>query len=229
MERLTLVIQDIKGWLVAKKGKRKYLGELLLQNGVTSEILAEDPSLVFGFCRLVQDVDAARTYLSKETAPVLDHWHLASQCFEFDSSENKPLQLYIWGAPNCGKTYFIQQLERRGFVGFRIPYNDDWTGFNPRLTSFLYCDEFKGTIPVHILNTVLEGRPIRLNTKGGGVLYDRRLPVFILSNFAPGVVYKGDHPGFLARLIEVYLVGNARIRKFVEIAYCGPARDNAGQ
>lgn len=102
----------------------------------------------------------------------------------------KQLQFFIYGPPGTGKTSLILDFINEGFEGFQLPLNNDFTGYDDDSFDFAYVDEFKGQLSLTFLNEWLQGSPMKLNTKYGGVFKRKNLPTFILSNFPPKGCYK---------------------------------------
>jgi hypothetical protein len=90
--------------------------------------------------------------------------------------------LWIYGPASSGKTYHIEQLIDYGIKTYQMPYNDDWTGFDPTFHEIVYADEFIGQVTIQKLNSLCD-RNTRLNAKYGGVIKSNKVLVIVLSNF----------------------------------------------
>lgn len=132
----------------------------------------------------------------------------------------KGCQLFVFGPSNSGKsTSFLDALISAGYSGFPIPFNDDWTGYHHGAFSFIYGDDFRGGIPARTFLQLSEGRPIRLNTKGGGVNLSSFVPVVITTTRRPDTLYRDMEVAELFnRFVVIELVGSypdvdLRVRK----------------
>lgn len=85
-----------------------------------------------------------------------------------------------------------------------MPYNDDWTGFDPTFHEIVYADEFIGQVTIQKLNSLCD-RNTRLNAKYGGVIKSNKVLVIVLSNFTIAQCYKNvfaEQPHMLDTLKE---------------------------
>lgn len=116
--------------------------------------------------------------------------------------EFKQKQYWIVGPPNTGKTTFIIQLIEQGFVGYNMPKNNYWNDYNDGY-DFAYIDEYKGQLPITLLNEFLQGGPeVKLPGRYADVVKRKNIPVFILSNFDPIGAYKNLTKTEIDPLIE---------------------------
>lgn len=66
-----------------------------------------------------------------------------------------------------------------------MPKNNYWNDWLDGAYDFAYIDEFKGQLPITLLNEFLQGSPMKLRGRYSDVQKENNLPVFILSNFDP--------------------------------------------
>jgi hypothetical protein len=74
-------------------------------------------------------------------------YHLIPLGFPRDMRQPQP---YIFGPPKTGKTTVREELEARGFRGFEVPDNNDYSGFQNEFFSFMYIDEFNGEATLRV-------------------------------------------------------------------------------
>ena len=114
----------------------------------------------------------------------------------------KEKQYWIVGPPNTGKTTFITELIELGFRSYIMPKNNYWNDWDDDAYDFAYIDEYKGQLPITLLNEFLQGSPMKLNGRYADVEKRKNLPVFILSNFDPIGAYKNLTKTEIDPLIE---------------------------
>lgn len=114
----------------------------------------------------------------------------------------KQKQYWIVGQPNTGKTTFILELIESGFNGYNMPKNNYWNDWEDDAYDFAYIDEFKGQLPITLLNEFLQGSPVKLRGRYTDVQKRKNLPVFILSNFDPYGCYENCKKSEVDPLVE---------------------------
>lgn len=116
--------------------------------------------------------------------------------------EFKQKQYWIVGPPNTGKTTFIMELMEAGFRGYNMPKNNYWNDYCDDAYDFAYIDEFKGQLPMTLLNEFLQGSPMKLRGRYADVQKRKNLAVFILSNFDPYGCYENCKKSEVDPLVE---------------------------
>jgi len=117
-------------------------------------------------------------------------------------------QLYVWGPPAVGKTTFLRLLEKSLRV-YYMPTDENFYDFyDDEDYDLIVVDEFKGQKTIQDLNRWLDGQTLTVRKKGTQCMKFRNLPVIIVSNFPPHVVYrnkfeKGELEPFTSRLLVV--------------------------
>lgn len=195
-----------------KQGKSKLIWEYL-NDGKTYEELVKDselgPFLVLhssSVKRLAADIQHTKQKELKLLSKPI-YCHLIIMGREFDLLSELPFktkQFWIHGPPNTGKTSLIRKLEDIGLRGYQISTNNDFANYDDALFDFCYIDEFKGQLTIQFLNEFLQGSKMYLPGKYviGGVVKNRNLPIFILSNYTPEQVYHKKSIYDLAPLIS---------------------------
>lgn len=99
-------------------------------------------------------------------------------------------QLYLHGDPNIGKSRTVAQL-RQYIRLWEVPKNTEYyDGYQNGCYHMAYIDEFAGQHTMTWLNSFLDGNPLFLNQKYGGVTKTDVLPVMIMSNMTPAEIYQ---------------------------------------
>lgn len=156
----------ISNFLEEQKSKRQILFEAILEEGLSKKFIMENP-MVLGLnynsiCAWVRLVRGAFNAM----VPLQD----------------LPKKRHIWltGAPNSGKSWWLRRAISLAEYPAQIPTNDDWRD-SDQDTDLLYYDEYKGQLKIQILNSICDGRT-GLNTKGGSTTIGYPL-VIICSNY----------------------------------------------
>lgn len=94
----------------------------------------------------------------------------------------KRRHLWIYGATNSGKTYWLRKwIRERGEKNcFQIPYNNDWVGYVDQ--KYLYADEYRGQLSVTDINRICDGGA-KMNIKGTTVQLRWDVEVVLVSNY----------------------------------------------
>lgn len=167
------------------------MGKLLIKDGLTAHVIEQSPEILLkDLSKIKANVDIYRLLKSKEEEAVAtlasvveSRSHYAHALLARYKPDIKKCHLWLTGPPNCGKTFFVEELIRLGVRCYQAPYNNDWTGFDPTYHEVVYCDEFKGQITIQSLNALCD-RNTRLNTKYGGIAKCNKVLVVVMSNFS---------------------------------------------
>jgi len=129
-------------------------------------------------------------------------------------------QLYLWGPPACGKTSFLRLLEKYLRV-YYMPTDENFYDFyDDDSYDLIVVDEFKGQKTIQDINRWLDGQNMTIRMKGRQSLKYKNLPIIIVSNFPPHIVYrnkfeKGELEPFTSRLYVVEVKGMIPLDRIV--------------
>ncbi len=192
---------NVEAFIAASTSHKRYFLALLLleKKSICQQVVQENPMMLYGLCKLANDLQyyslAKPKWLTDvEDRKVLKEVTLWDETYVVNPRYLKMPQLWIYGPPNTGKTTFLENLRDEGYRGYCMPDNNDWSGFDDAY-DFLFIDEFNGQIMINVLNRVLDGsHNVSLNVKGGKVMKNVNVPVFIVSNYHPNDIFtKVDH------------------------------------
>lgn len=175
------------------ESKSRMIANHLLEGKSLASAIEMDPGFCLLHLRAIQSfqMEVANMEKKKRIRPPPLCYSLKGTLIEVGFARHfKQKQYWIWGAPNTGKTSFIQCLELAGFLGYQIPTNDDHCEWENGVYDFAYIDEFHGQLSITFLNQFLQGTLLRMNVKGRSVTKMDNIPVFILSNFPPERAWK---------------------------------------
>lgn len=96
-----------------------------------------------------------------------------------------PLIYWLYGKSGCGKTRMV--YDKEGFNLFKIEPNCEWFDGYMDQEAVLF-DDFRGTIPLHVLLQILDRYPVRLRAKGSFVNW-RPKRIYITSSKSPDELY----------------------------------------
>lgn len=118
------------------------------------------------------------------------------------TERRKPLVSYYYGQTGTGKSFTCHLLWPNAY--WKAP-NKWWGGFLP--TDTIILDDFYGWIPFHDMLRLLDGYPLRVETKGGEVPV-RSDRIIITSNRLPTELYRDTRldPAALIRRIDRFLL-----------------------
>lgn len=133
------------------------LGELLIQEGITADIIRKYPEMMSkNLGNIQRNCQIYQSLLLQEK--------LQDKLVTFDQLIQKPKwrysflnkvdlkqkQTHIWlhGVANSGKTYIVEQLIEEGLQVYQGPYNDDWIGFDQLVHQVIWFDEFRGQLTI---------------------------------------------------------------------------------
>lgn len=117
-------------------------------------------------------------------------------------------QLYIWGPPAVGKTTFLRLLEKSLRIYYMPTDENFYDMYDDDDYDLIVIDEFKGQKTIQDLNRWLDGQNMSIRQKGRQCMKLKNLPVIIVSNFPPHIVYrnkfeKGELEPFTSRVVVV--------------------------
>jgi len=109
---------------------------------------------------------------------------------ERNSTQNRDLEVsYYWGDTGCGKSHKAREENPGLFSVSEGITGMWWTGYNGQTTVLL--DDFRGTIPLHILLKYLDKYPVQVPVHCG-YKWLRATKIIITSNLAPEELYKNS-------------------------------------
>ncbi len=198
---------DSQAQVMAVNTKRSVIACKLIASDcvVTAELLDEHPELVFGLKRLREDLESVREVkrLACRPPPILT-MNLGDVTWCFSSTVRSKV-LYLFGQPGVGKSTYLDVLDQDAI--YYAPSNDDWKGLDASYHRMIVFEEFDSYVKLGTMNRILEGRPVRLNTKGGSYFLDRNIPKVIISNKRASEQYHNCNQvmrhAFLDRILEV--------------------------
>lgn len=62
----------------------------------------------------------------------------------------------------------------------------------------MVMDEFRGGIPLHVLNHLVDGTTVRIHMRGASMIKKRNIPMIIATNFELHQLYPNCNPDQLA-------------------------------
>lgn len=107
---------------------------------------------------------------------------------------------WLCGPTGVGKTSHILKPIMDRCAHFELPFNNDWVGYDDRSVQLLWCDEFKGNVPIQTINRLCDATPMRLNIKqAGSSLYKtKNVPLIVASNYMIKDAWKNAGDGVVA-------------------------------
>lgn len=185
------------------------LGKRLLSGEAIEELFREQPQLIW-----LKDLNKVRLIASsvRHYDPLLKDALLRNLEFyntgvqwSFDPArpcrapENGQYFPFIWGPPNCGKSTLLKSANAKPYKFYHTPGTvSNWVGFDSNLCDcIVFDDASKETllaVGYSVLNALCDGDPVQLNCKGGAALCHKRLPVIIITNYSPSVLFPSDNP-----------------------------------
>ena len=103
----------------------------------------------------------------------------------------KQKQLWLWGAPNMGKTTLRMDLSK-WFIPYDVVVDEDkwWSGLD-HSKQIAFFEEFSGTKTLSAMKSFLDGSPMSIAVKGETMPFrkTKNIPCIILSNKHPDEVY----------------------------------------
>jgi len=135
----------------------------------------------------------------------------------------KQSQLWLWGPSNMGKTTLRMELSKH-FKAYNVCDEEKWwSGFNT-WHEIAFFEEFNGYKTLSQMKQFLDGSEVELGQKGEDpILKDKNIPVIILSNNPPDVVYKNaalENPNAFTPLLERLKV--IHVTQFLDIPWIRP-------
>lgn len=220
---------DVAAQLSKKNGRASQMA-FLLQSGAESEdLFLEDPGFMLQNLSKVEAFKTAWTLILKRkrrsSAPL--SFQLLAGGVEAGAvvtwlQDNlrtqrpfKSPQLYLWSAPNMGKTSLIRTLEEVLSVYWATLEGTDDDLYEDGVYDLAVFDEFYGQRKLTWMNSFLQGAPMCVHRRYHSTMKYENIPCIILSNHSPQDCYKNvpeeGRAAFLARLFVV------EIRSFIQI------------
>jgi len=115
----------------------------------------------------------------------------------------KTSQLWLFGAPNIGKSRMFSLYLKPFLRQYTVPHHDFYCEYADDAYDVAILDEYNGWKTITWLNQWLEGTPIVLNQKNKpGYTKQYNIPTVILSNLSPHQVYQKVPPIQLEALLS---------------------------
>lgn len=135
----------------------------------------------------------------------------------------KQSQLWLWGPSNMGKTTLRMELSKH-FKAYNVCDEEKWwSGFNT-WHEIAFFEEFNGYKTLSQMKQFLDGSEVELGQKGEDpICKDKNIPVIILSNNPPDVVYHKaalENPNAFQPLLERLKV--IHVTEFLDIPWIRP-------
>lgn len=109
-------------------------------------------------------------------------------CEERSSQENREIETFFyWGDTFTGKSYEARQIDEKLFSVSEGITGMWWTGYSGQKT--VLFDDFRGTIPLHILLKYLDKYPVQVPVHNG-YKWLRATKIIITSNLSLDEMYK---------------------------------------
>jgi len=211
----------------------KTVGERLLGGERIESIAKEWPELI---CKDIQrfqkNADMVRSYQPELNKRILEKISIFNLDYQFDPAKkcrgpNGNLHLWIYGEPGCGKSTIFQNLSEEWRIYF-VSDGTNWVGFDSDQFDCIVFDEVTPTTLTHtgfhVLNTILDGRPTQLNSKGGagGIgsqKFSKSMPIIFISNWNCLDIKIENNPSFSAfcsrlRIIEISRNRNMNVQQY---------------
>lgn len=194
---------DYKAVINGKSSKFAVVAQKILDGMSLFKLNEEEPGFVLQHKRKIEEYEAwvamkrpRLDLLPWELLPVPafgPERQIAEWCNSnlFKPRPLKSPQLYIFSPPNCGKTTFVQFLERFCRIYYMSLLEDFYDFYDDDSYDLVVIDEFKGQKTIQFLNQFLDGQTCTIRIKGGQRIKRRNIPVIILSNWPLNHVYSG--------------------------------------
>lgn len=102
----------------------------------------------------------------------------------------RQVQLYMRSETGCGKSTLVNNLRLTGLRIFNFPYERAWVeGYEDGKYDMVVFDEFNGQVPITFMNSFLDGFPVYIPQRHGGVTKYDNLPCIINANNSPRDFY----------------------------------------
>lgn len=179
---------SIKEEMEARQSHRRILGKRLVNNEITlHELVAEDPTVLFGYKKLKDDLKEYRLDCV-EAKPDCEGFTNWDEDFELYDKTFKKRHYWFWSSmPDRGKTTFLKSLaekHRAYFYQFDEKFQDI-----PVSAQFVLCDEYtEPYLKATQLNRMCDGTYAYPN-KGGTARIVNYPYVIICGNKNPAKLY----------------------------------------
>jgi len=178
-----------------KRHNRGKASQAILERGLSGErietIALDYPELVVqrDMQKIQNQIDRVRNFNNPLSKRILTSVPLFNYTYSFDPTKacrgpGGNLHPWIWGAAGTGKSSLYRNS------GFRFYSVDDvcnWVGYDDADYDAIVFDEITPTnlkkIGFALLNKLLDGFPVRMNTKGSHIYVQKKMPIFFISNY----------------------------------------------
>jgi len=212
---------------------KKTVGERLLQGERIEQLVKEWPELLFSnIIQLQKCADMARAYKPELNNRVLQKISIFNIHYSFDQTKacrgaNGNLHLWVFGEPGCGKSTIFVNLAEQWRIYF-VSDGRNWVDFDSDLYDCIVFDESTPTTlketGFHVLNSIMDGRPTQLNSKGGagGIgsqKFNKKMPIVFISNWNCLDIKLDSNPSFNAFLSRLLVIEVSRNRDMNQPQY----------
>jgi len=216
---------DVEAFLqAAKTNKSTQMARFMMEGSTLEQLNNQDPGFVLMHQRKIKEYQAlitvwkdvpTKTWLPLQVTPLMMPLNLVRVACWLNHNMGKERvlrqkQLLLSSPPCMGKTSLIEQL--RAYFRVYDSMGDKWfDSYDPINHELMVFDEFQATVPLSVMNKVLDGQKCTLQTKGGSVGKTRNIPVIILTNLVKEELYVGEkvnisvREAFLSRCLYVRL------------------------
>jgi len=209
---------------------KKTIGERLLQGERIESLAQEWPELLFSNINQLQKAaDRVRAYKPELNTRVLEKISIFNIHYSFDPSKscrgaNGNLHLWVFGEPGCGKSTIFVNLAEQWRIYF-VSDGHNWVDFDSDLYDCIVFDECSPTTlketGFHVLNSIMDGRPTQLNSKGGAggsgsQKFNKKMPIVFISNWNCLDIRMENNPSlnaFLSRLLVIEVSRNRNMNQ----------------
>jgi len=199
-----------------------------LLSGERIETVARDfPEILVGssILQFQLNADMVRAFQPELVNRVLTQISIFNYIYTFDPT--KPVRgeggnhhLWLYGQPGCGKSTIFTSVMDQWRIYF-VSDGANWAGFDSDLYDCIVFDEctpetLKKTT-FSVLNTIMDGRPCNLNSKGGSggaghQKFNKKMPIIFISNWDVMQMEFPNNPSFGAFMSRLKLIEITRNR-----------------
>jgi len=189
------------------------LGKRLLDGEAIEEIYRENPCLIWNkdIQKVRMTLNSVRLYDAAVKDSVLKSIPFYGRGLRWDFAESVSCRAgpdgqyfpFIFGAPNCGKSTLLKTAGAKPYKYNHTPGAiANWVAFDSNLCDCIVFDdasvETLKAVGYSTVNALCNGDLPILNNKGGAARPHKWMPVIIITNYSPSVLFPGRDPLALA-------------------------------